>query len=165
MGAYSFDIISEIDLQEADNAVNQTLKEIRTRYDFKGSKSSLELLRDDKKIRIVADDELKLRNVQDILKTRMAARGISLKALKFETPEKAFEGTLKQEVLLIVGLSQEAAKAITKRIKDGHRDAQPAIQGDKIRVSSKSKDALQAVIAGLRAEPPEAAIQFTNFKS
>ena len=83
MAAYSFDIISEIDLQEADNAINQTLKEIRTRYDFKGSKSTLELLRAEKKIQIVADDDLKLRNLQDILKTRMAARGISLKALKF----------------------------------------------------------------------------------
>lgn len=164
MPSFSFDIVSEIDMQEADNAVNQSVKEIRTRYDFKGSKSSIELKRDDKKILIIADDELKLRNLHDILKTRMAARGISPKALDFKTPEKAFEGTLRQEVLLMHGLSQETSKTITARIKQGHKDAQPAIQGEKIRVTSKSKDALQGVIQDLRANPPEAALQFTNFK-
>ncbi len=162
--SYSFDIVSEINMQEADNAVNQALKEIRTRYDFKGSKSSLELKRDEKKLLIVADDELKLRNLHDILKTRMAARGISPKALDFKTAEKAFEGTLRQEVELKHGLAQEAAKLITARIKQNHKDAQPSIQGEKIRITSKSKDALQAVIQDLRANPPEVALQFTNFK-
>ncbi len=164
MPAFSFDIISEVDMQEADNAVNQALKEIHTRYDFKGSKSSLELRRGEKKILVVADDELKLRNLHDILKTRMAARNISIKALKFSTPEKAFEGTLRQEIELLCGLTQEAAKIITARVKKDHRDVQPAIQGEKIRVTSKSKDALQGVIQDLRANPPEVALQFTNFK-
>jgi len=162
--ASSFDIVSEINMQEVDNAVNQAIKEIRTRYDFKGTKSSIELKRDEKKLLIIADDDLKLRNLQDILKIRMSARGISPKALEFKTADKAFEGTLRQEVVLMHGLSQETAKVITARIKQNFRDVQPAIQGEKIRVTSKSKDALQAVIQDLRSNPPEAALQFTNFK-
>jgi len=161
---YSFDIASEIDIQEADNAVNQAIKEIKTRYDFKGTKSSIELKRDEKKLLIIADDDLKLRNIHEILKMRMSARGISPKALDFKTPDKAFEGTLRQEVNLMHGLSQEAAKKISLRIKQGFRDAQPSIQGEKVRVTSKSKDTLQEIIQDLRSNPPEVALQFTNFK-
>lgn len=161
---YSFDIVSSLDLQEVDNAVNQALKELRTRFDFKGSKSTIEFLRDEKKIALVADDDLKLRNLQDILKTRMAARKISVKALEFKDPEKAFEGTLKQEIVLICEIPQDKAKLLMKRIKDSGFKAQASLQGDQVRVTSKSKDELQAVIRDLQSNPPELPIQFTNFR-
>ena len=160
----SFDIVSQIDLQEIDNAVNQALKELNTRFDFKGSKSSIEFLKTEKKIQLVGDDELKLRNLQDILKGRIAARRISIKALQFGEPEKAFEGTLRQEVTLVQGLPQDKAKDIVKQIKQTQLKVQAAIQEDQIRVSSKSKDELQAVMAYLRANPPDVPLQFTNYR-
>ena len=162
----SFDIVSQIDLQEIDNAVNQAIKELATRFDFKGSKSSIEFLKEKgkEKIRLIADDDLKLKNLQDILKTRMASRKISLKALQFGDPEKAFEGTLRQEVALVQGIPQEKAKEIVKAIKETKLKVQAAIQGDQIRVSSKSKDELQEVIAHLRNNPPDIPLQFTNYR-
>ncbi|MFZ5801700.1 MAG: YajQ family cyclic di-GMP-binding protein [Candidatus Omnitrophota bacterium] len=160
----SFDIVSEIDLQEIDNAVNQAVKEMKTRYDFKDSKSALEFLRNEKKIKILADDDLKLRNVQDILKTRLAARKIAIKALKFKDPEAAFEGTLRQEVELVCGIPQETAKDIVRIIKETKLKVQAAIQGEQVRVTSKSKDDLQAVISALRAHELPIPIQFTNYR-
>ena len=160
----SFDIVSGVDMQEVDNAVNQAIKELGTRFDFKGSKSSIELNKKDKKIVIVADDDLKLRNLQDILKTRMAARRISQKALQFETPEKSFEGTLRQEIILIQGIASEKAKEIVRIIKDSKVKVQAAIQGDQVRVSSKSKDELQEVIALLRTASLDIPLQFTNYR-
>ncbi len=160
----SFDIVSSVDMQEVDNAVNQAIKELRNRYDFRGSKSSIELLKSEKKILIVGDDDLKLRNLQDILKTRMAARNISVKALKFEEPEKAFEGTLRQEVELINGIPQDKAKDIVRLIKESGVKAQASIQGDEIRVTSKSRDELQSVIQMLREASLEIPLQFTNYR-
>lgn len=164
MSGFSFDIVSKIDLQEVDNAVNQAIKELKTRFDFKGSKSSIEFLKNDKKIQLVGDDELKLKNLQDILKTRIASRRIPLKAFKFEEPEKAFEGTLRQEISIAQGLPQDQAKEIVRMIKEAKFKVQPAIQGDQIRVSSKSKDELQGVISYLREHPPQAPIQFENYR-
>jgi hypothetical protein len=160
----SFDVVSQIDLQEVDNAVNQAKKELQTRFDFKGSKSSLEFLKDEKKIQIIADDDMKLRNLQDILKTRMASRKISQKSLDFKTPEKAFDGCFRQEVTLTQGIPQEKAKEIVKIIKGLPVKVQAAIQGDEIRVSSKSKDDLQAVIQHLRTASLTVPIQFVNFR-
>lgn len=163
---FSFDVVSKLDLQEVDNAVNQAKKELQTRYDFKGSKSSIELLKEKEtvKIQLIADDELKLRNLHDILKTRMASRKISLKALDFKTPEKAFDGCLRQEVLLSQGIAHEKAKEIVKAVKDLKVKVQTAIQGDQLRVSSKSKDDLQAVMQHLRDLSLDIPIQFTNFR-
>ncbi len=161
---FSFDIISEVPVQELDNAVNQAVKELSTRFDFKGSKSSIELLKAENKIKIVADDDLKLRNLQDILKGRVVARKISIKALDFGTPEKAFEGTLRQEVTIVQGIPQDKAKGIIKAIKDGGFKVQAAIQDEQIRVTSKSKDELQAVMQLLRTSPPDIPLQFTNFR-
>ncbi len=161
---FSFDIVSQINLQEIDNAVNQALKELQTRFDFKGSKSSIEFLRTENKISLIGDDELKLRNLQDILKTRMASRRVPLKALQFAEPEKAFEGTLRQEVSLVQGIAQEKAKEIVRAIKDAKLKVQAAIQGDQIRVTSKSKDDLQAVIHLLQSSPPDIPLQFTNYR-
>ncbi|MBN1689082.1 MAG: YajQ family cyclic di-GMP-binding protein [Candidatus Omnitrophica bacterium] len=161
---FSFDIVSQVDLQEVDNAVNQAKKELLTRFDFKGSKSSIDFNKTDKKIQLIADDDLKLRNLQDILKMRLSSRKISTKAVQFKDPEKAFEGTLRQEVNLVVGIAQEKAKEIVKSIKDLKTKAQPSIQGDQIRVSSKSKDELQTVITFLRNNPPDIPLQFTNYR-
>lgn len=162
----SFDIVSQINLQEVDNAVNQAKKELQTRFDFKGSKSSIEFLKDEKeeKIRLLADDDMKLRNLQDILKIRMASRKISQKALDFQTPEKAFDGCLRQEVILVQGIPQEKAKEIVKIIKNLSVKVQAAIQGDEIRVSSKSKDDLQFVIQHLKTATLTLPIQFVNFR-
>lgn len=160
----SFDIVSKIDAQEVDNAVNQAIKELSTRFDFKGSKSSIEFLKSENKIKIIADDDLKLRNLQDILKTRFAARKLSMKSMQFKDAEKAFEGTLRQEVELVQGIAPEKAKEIVKKIKDGAFKVQAAIQGEEIRVTSKSRDELQSVMALLRTSPPDIPLQFTNFR-
>ncbi len=161
---FSFDIVSEVPMQELDNAVNQAIKELSTRFDFKGSKSSLELNKTEKKIKIIADDDLKLRNLHDILKGRLAARKISVKALQFGDPEKAFEGTLRQEVTIVQGIPADKAKAIVKSIKESGLKVQAAIQDEQIRVTSKSKDDLQGVMQLLRANPPEIPLQFTNYR-
>ena len=161
---FSFDIVSEVNLQEVDNAVNQAVKELQTRFDFKGSKSSIEYLKSEKKIRLIGDDDMKLRNLQDILRTRMASRKVPLKALEFKDPEKAFEGTLRQEVSLIQGIPQEKAKEIVRTIKDAKLKVQAAIQGDQVRVSSKSKDDLQAVMNLLKTNAPDIPLQFVNYR-
>jgi len=110
MANFSFDIVSEVDLQEMDNAVNQATKELGQRYDFKNSKASIDYDRKEKKITLVADDNFKLRALTDILGTRMAKRRISLKSLKFNEPERAFEGYLRQKVDICVGIDKENAK-------------------------------------------------------
>lgn len=161
---FSFDIVSEVNFQEVDNAVNQAIKELKNRFDFKGSKSSIEFLRSDNKIRLIGDDDLKLRNLQDILKSRMAARSVPVKAMQFGEPEKAFEGTLRQDVSLVHGIPQEKAKSIVKEIKQALKKVQASIQGEQIRVSSKSKDELQAVISYLKSNPPDIPLQFTNYR-
>ncbi|OQA57406.1 MAG: putative nucleotide-binding protein [Candidatus Omnitrophica bacterium ADurb.Bin277] len=162
----SFDIVSKVDMQEVDNAVNQAKKELQTRFDFKGSKSSIELIREKEssKIRIIADDEMKLRNLQDILKTRISGRKISQKVLDFRTPEKAFDDCLRQEVILQQGIPHEKAKEIIRAIKDLKVKVQTAIQGDQLRVSSKSKDDLQTVIRHIQTLPLNIPIQFTNYR-
>ena len=164
MAQFSFDIVSEIDLQELDNAVNQAVKELRNRFDFKGSKSSIEFLKTDKKIRIIADDDLKLKNLQDMLRSRVSARKISQKALQFGDPEQAFEGTLRQDVSLVQGIPQDKAKDIVKTIKAVEKRVQASINGDLIRVTSKSKDELQSVMTHLRSNPPAIPLQFTNYR-
>jgi cyclic-di-GMP-binding protein len=161
---FSFDIISEVDLQEVDNAVNQSKKELAQRYDFKGSKSSIDFDRTEKKVTIVADDDFKLRALNDILSTKMAKRGVSLKALKFNEPEKAFEGTLRQLVELATGIDKEKAKELVKIIKDLDLKVQTQIEGEKIRVSSPKKDDLQSVIAHIRALDFPLALSFNNFR-
>ena len=164
MAQFSFDIVSEIDFQEIDNAVNQASKELRNRYDFKGSKSSIEYLKNDQKIRLIGDDDLKLRNLQDILKTRVAARKLPVKSLKFNEPEQAFEGTLRQEITLVHGIPQERAKEIIKEIKQTKLKVQASIQGEQIRITSKSKDDLQAVMAFLRENVEDIPLQFKNLR-
>lgn len=161
---FSFDIVSTVDLQEIDNTVNQAKKEMSTRYDFRGSKSLFEFLKQDNKIRLIADDDLKLKNMNDILKTRLAGRKISQKALDFKTPEKAFDGCLRQDVELVQGIPQEKAKEIVRDIKQLKVKAQASIQGDQVRVTSKSKDELQSIINLLKNSSISIPLQFVNFR-
>lgn len=162
---FSFDVVSRVDLQEVDNAFNQAKKELANRFDFRGSKSRIDWHRDEKKIILVADDQLKLKNLRDILTTRLAVRKVPLKSLDWGSEEKAFEGLLRQEVQLTVGIPGERAREIVKEIKLTGFKVQPSIQGDEIRVSSRSKDELQAVMAHLRQYPCPIPLQFTNFRS
>ncbi len=161
---FSFDIVSEVDMQEVDNAVNQSQKEMGQRYDFRGSKSSIALDRAEKKITIIADDDFKLRAVKDILSTKLAKRGVSLKSLTFKEPEKAFEGTLRQIVEIATGIDKEKAKDLVKIVKDMNLKVQTQIEGDKLRVSGAKKDDLQAVIAKLRSIDFPLALNFDNFR-
>ncbi len=161
----SFDIVSEVDLQEIDNAVNQTLKEIKTRFDFKGSRSEITFNREDKKMLILADDDMKLDNIIEILKNKLVKRGVSVKAVSYGSPEKAMDGLIRQSADIIQGLSQEHAKEIVKHIKELKLKVQPSIQSDQIRVSSRSRDDLQAVIQALKVNPPvDIPLQFANYR-
>jgi len=164
MANFSFEIISEVDLQEMDNAVNQAAKELSQRYDFKDSKASITFDRKEKKLVLLADDEFKLRALTDILTTRMAKRNISLKSLKFNEPEKAFEGYLRQSVSICMGIDRENAKELTGIIKKLGLKVQTQIEGEKIKVSSPKKDELQAVIAYLRALDFSVPLNFCNYR-
>jgi len=164
MANFSFDIVSEVDLQEMDNAVNQANKELSQRYDFKASKSSITYDRGEKLVTLVADDDFKLRALTDILVTRMAKRGISIKSLKFNAPEKAFEGYLRQKVEICMGIDKENAKKLTGTIKGLGLKVQVQIEGEKIKVSSQKKDELQAVIAHLKGMDFPLALSFCNYR-
>jgi len=164
MANFSFDIVSEVDLQEVDNAVNQANKELSQRYDFKNSKASIAFDRKEKKITLIADDDFKLGALTDILATRMAKRNISLKSLKFNDPEKAFQGYLRQVVEIRMGIDKEKAKELTGIIKGLGLKVQTQIEGEKIKVSSPKKDELQVVIAHLRGLNFSIPLSFCNYR-
>ncbi|MBF1761219.1 MAG: YajQ family cyclic di-GMP-binding protein [Veillonella sp.] len=159
----SFDVVSEVDMQEVDNAVNQAIKEIGTRYDFRGSKSEISLEGDT--IKLIGDDEYKLGAVVDVLKGKMVKRNVSIKNLEFGKVEAASGATVRQLVTIKKGISQENAKKVTKAIKDMKIKVQASIQGDQVRVSGKDKDDLQAVIQMLKNLDVPVELQFTNFRS
>jgi uncharacterized protein YajQ (UPF0234 family) len=161
---FSFDIVSEADLQEVDNAVNQAKKEIAQRFDFKGSKSSIEYNRAEKKITLVGDDDFKLRSVRDILSGKLAKRGVSIKLLTFGEPEKIFGGCLQQVADLASGIPHERAKELVKVIKSLDLKVQAQIEGEKVRVFSPKKDDLQAVISHLRKTDFPMAFNFCNYR-
>ncbi len=161
---FSFDIVSEVDLQEVDNAINQALKEIQQRYDFKGSKSSIELNKKENKISIHSDDEFKLKSVIDILQNKMIKRGISVKAMSFGSVERASGASVRQEVKLQKGIEKDDAKLIVKIIKDSKLKVQASIQDEQVRVSGKSKDDLQEVMSLLKEKDLSFAFQFTNYR-
>jgi uncharacterized protein YajQ (UPF0234 family) len=164
MGNFSFDIVSEVDLQEVDNAVNQASKELSQRYDFKNSKSSIAYDREEKPITLVADDGFKLRALTDILATRLAKRKVSLKSLKFNDPKRAFEGYLRQVVEICMGIDKEKAKELIGIIKGLGLKVQTQVEGEKIKVSSPKKDELQAVIAHLRELNFSIPLSFCNYR-
>jgi uncharacterized protein YajQ (UPF0234 family) len=161
---FSFDIVSEVDMMEVENAINQAQKELLTRFDFKGSKSSIELNKTDKKITLIADDDFKLKALKDILEGRFAKRGVSIKAIDYKALEKAFEGHVRQVADIISGLPSDKAKELNKLIKDSKLKVQTQIDGAKIKVISAKKDDLQAVIAYLKNVPFSLPLQFTNYR-
>ena len=164
MANFSFDIVSEVDLQEVDNAVNQAKKELSQRYDFKGSKSTIDFVRTDKKITLVADDDYKLRALQEMLISKMAKRGISHKSLVFQDPQTAFEGTLRQTIEISTGIPREKAKELVLIIKNLNAKVQSQIDGEKIKVSSPKKDDLQVVITHLRSIDFSLPLSFCNYR-
>ena len=160
---FSFDIASKPNFQEIDNSINMSMREIANRFDFKGSISSVKL-EENKRIVIVSDDEFKLKSVIDILQGKLIKRGISLKFFEYGKIEQATGGTVRQVINIKSGIPQEKAKEINKMIKDKGIKVQTQIQGDQIRVISKSKDTLQTVITFLRAANLDIALQFTNYR-
>ncbi|KPU46269.1 putative nucleotide-binding protein [Oxobacter pfennigii] len=162
-GSNSFDIVSEVDLQEVDNAVNQTVKEISQRYDFKGSKVEVQLDKDE--IKVHADDDFKLKSVHEILRGKFSKRGISVKALDYGKIEKSGGDTIKQVIKIKKGISKELAKEIVSLIKNSKLKVQAQIMDDQVRVSGKERDDLQAVIQMLKAKDFDTELQFTNYRS
>ena len=161
---YSFDVVSKVDMQAMDDAVNAANKEIGTRFDFRGSISKLELDKKNNLITITSDDEGKLKNVVEILRSRIAKRGIDQKALDFQKLETALGQTVRQAVKIAQGVSSEKAKLIVADIKNSKIKVTPSIQSDQVRVTSKSKDLLQQVIALLRSKDYGIPLQFTNYR-
>jgi uncharacterized protein YajQ (UPF0234 family) len=163
--AASFDVTSTIDLQEVDNAVNQARKELAQRYDFKGSKASIDFKRAENLIDLVADDRFKMDAVWDILQTRMVRRGVPVKNLKASEPESIAGGLVKRTVTLTQGIPIERAREIVQFLKDRRlKKVQATIQGDQVRVSSASKDELQLAIQALREGDFGVALQFGNYR-
>ncbi|TAL11118.1 MAG: YajQ family cyclic di-GMP-binding protein [Nitrospirae bacterium] len=160
----SFDVVSKVDMQEAKNAIDQALKEIHQRFDFKGTKTELTLKEKENELVIVSDDEYKLKSVVDILKAKLIKRGVSVKAFAFGAMEPALGGTVRQTAKIQNGLTTEKAKEIVKEIKEGKFKAQAQIQGDQLRVVSKSRDELQAVIAFLKGRDFGVDLQYINYR-
>ncbi len=159
----SFDVVSKINMAEVTNAVSQALKEIGQRFDFKGSKSNITQEKD--ALVIVSDDEYRLKSVVDILQNKLVKRGVPIKNLSYDKVEAALGGTVRQRVALQQGIPTEKAKEIVKTIKDSKIKVQAAIQAEQVRVSGKSRDALQTVIQLLKKKEFGIELQFENYRS
>ena len=158
----SFDIVSKTDIPEVDNALQSARREIDTRYDFKGSNCSVE--RADSTLTINADDDFKLKQVQELLRGHMAKRKVDTRAFDFQKPEKASGNSLRQTVAIKQGIDRELAQKIVKAIKSEKLKVQVAIQGDELRVSGKKRDDLQNVIAFVKAQKYDHPLQYLNFR-
>ena len=161
---HSFDISSKIDLQELDNALNQALREIKNRYDLKTSNSKIEFNSKDHKLEFESESDYKLDAIKDILHTHLIKRGISIKALSYETQESASGDRVRQKANLQQGIPQEKSKEIIKYIKQINPKVQSQIMGDHIRVISKKIDDLQAIMKALKSKDFDCAMGFINFK-
>jgi uncharacterized protein YajQ (UPF0234 family) len=161
----SFDVVSQIEMPEVMNAIQQAQKEIITRYDLKDSKSSIELKEKDKKIELASADEYKLKSVIEILEQKLVKRKVPLKGLTYGTIIPASGQSVKQEVTLQSGISSEKAKDLVKALKDSKLKVQAAINGDLVRVSGKDRDTLQQAIAILRGKDFGIDLQFINFRT
>ncbi len=161
----SFDIVSDFDKQELSNAIDQVRRELTTRFDLKDSNSDIKV-EEDKAILITTNDEMKLKNIYDILQSKLVKRNLSLKILDPQKIENALGGNVKQEIKLKKGLTAEMAKKITGIIKDTKLKVQASIQGDSVRVSGKSRDDLQDVIKTMRAQEDniDVPLQYTNYR-
>ncbi|HZI89899.1 MAG TPA: YajQ family cyclic di-GMP-binding protein [Candidatus Polarisedimenticolia bacterium] len=162
-GANSFDVVSEVNMMETSNAVQQSMKEIRQRFDFKGSVSDITL--EGETLTLHSDDESRLKAVIDVLTTKLVKRGVSLKALQYGKIEPAAKGTVRQVVTIQKGIPVEKAKEIVKFIKGSGIRVQAAIQENQVRVSGKDRDDLQKVIGALKAQDFGLDLQFTNYRS
>lgn len=160
----SFDIVSKINMQELDNAVNSVMRELTNRYDFKGAKFSCEVDLKENIIKIAAEDDYKLGAIRDSLKVFATKRGIDPKAFDFQKEEAATGNTLRQTVKLRNGIEQEVAKKIVKQIKETKLKVQGSIRGDEVRVEGKSRDDLQSIMNTLRSSGYEVPLQFINFR-
>ena len=159
---FSFDVVSKTDMQEVANAVNQAQKELAQRFDFKGSKSEIQLSADE--LTLVSDDETKLRSLKDIVEGRLVKRNVSLKALEYGKIEDASLGTVRQKAKILQGIESEKAKAIVKAIKDAKLKVQASIQSDQVRVTGRSKDDLQRAITLVKEHDFGIPLQFTNYR-
>lgn len=160
----SFDVVSKADLQEVKNAVDQTQREISTRYDFKGSKATVEFAEKEKEIVLSADSDMHLDSMQEVLKQKLAKRNVSLKSVTFEDPKKAGGDMLRQAVKVKQGLTDEEMKKLNKGIKELKMKVTSQIQGDQLRVTGKKRDDLQDTIAALKKTFPDIELQFVNFR-
>jgi len=158
----SFDIVSKVEMQEVINAIHQSEKEIEQRFDFKGSKSEIRL--EAEKILLISDDDFKLRNVVDILESKLVKRGVSLKSLSYGKVQPAAGDTVRQEAAIVQGIDQDKGKKINKLIKDSKIKVTSSIQGDQVRVTGKNKDDLQEVINLLKNQDLGFEIQFVNYR-
>ena len=158
----SFDIVSQVNMQEVDNSIYQSQKEIDQRFDFKGSNTKIE--RSAEEVTVITTDEFKLKSVVEILRTKLVKRGVSVKALEYGKIEQAFSGNVRQVIKIKQGIDQEQGKKINKLIKDTKLKVQVTIQGDSLRVFSKSKDELQAVMKLLRDTDLPINLQFVNYR-
>ena len=159
---FSFDVVSKTEMQEVSNAVQQAQKELAQRFDFKGSKSEIQLSGEE--IVLISDDEGKLKSVRDILEGRLVKRSVSLKALDYAKVEAAALGTVRQRAKIVQGIETEKAKAIVKSIKDAKLKVQAAIQSDQVRVTGRSKDDLQRAISLIKEKDFGIPLQFTNYR-
>jgi cyclic-di-GMP-binding protein len=162
----SFDITSEVDLQEVDNALNQARKEISQRFDFKGSTAEIELSKKDGTLTLLADDDYKLKALVDVIQSKLIKRGVPIRNLDYGEVEQAFSGKARQTISLVNGISTEKGKEIVKAIKNaGFKKVNAQIQDEQVRVTSASIDELQAVIAVLKKEDFGLELSFGNFRS
>ena len=158
----SFDIVSRVDLAEVDNAIASIKREISTRFDFKGSKSTID--RDEAEIKLVADDDLKLKQMHELLKVHLTRRKVETGALDYKTPEKAAGNTVRQTIALRQGIGADLARQLTRQIKDSKLKVQAAVQGGELRVTGKKRDDLQDAITLLRGLKLEQPLQYVNFR-
>lgn len=161
---HSFDIVSEIDFQEVDNAINQTIKEVQQRYDLKDSHTEIVLNKKEKQISINTKDDYSRKQTIDIMQTKFIKRGISIKALKYKEPEPATGGRLKQIIDLQSGISKENAKIVTKIIKESKLKVNAQIQDEQVRVTASKIDDLQSIIKLMKEADMDFPVQFTNYK-
>lgn len=161
---HSFDIVCEVDMQEVTNAVTQAIKEIGQRFDFKGSKSSIEFDKGKGIITLLSDDEQKMRSLIEILQSKLVKRGVALKALNYGKLEPAAGSTVKQAITLQQGIPQEKAKEIVKLIKDMKLKVNPEIQKDQVRVKAKKIDDLQLIMSHLKEKDFGIHLQFSNYR-
>jgi cyclic-di-GMP-binding protein len=158
----SFDIVSRIDLAEVDNALSGIIREVSTRFDFKGSKCSVE--RNEGVLTVIADDELKLKQMHELLKVHMTRRKVEAGALDYKPPEKASGNTLRQTITLRQGVDAALARQLVREIKDSKLKVQVSVQGEELRVTGKKRDDLQAAIATIRGLKIEQPLQYVNFR-